>query len=227
MGCQTTYSCPITIPSSLPTPGEDGTDGISPHIGDNGNWYLDTTDTGVKAAGTDGADGAAGEDGSAVICNTMGVLHTSSIVGTVSLVSYSIPAGTLSVGDILDIETFIYGDGFVGTVQLKFGTALVINVVFPELTTITAGLPAEPPPDEALTGDTVTRLRSRVYIETSNSEYVTGEKMFYYNPILSINTYPSLKAENTANAILVDLRVINVSGTLQSDSLIIIHHKKV
>lgn len=30
-----------------------GTDGTTPHIGANGNWYIGNTDTGVKAAGTD------------------------------------------------------------------------------------------------------------------------------------------------------------------------------
>ena len=30
-----------------------GTDGTTPHIGANGNWFLGETDTGVKAAGTD------------------------------------------------------------------------------------------------------------------------------------------------------------------------------
>lgn len=30
-------------------PGKDGVDGITPHIGDNGNWYIGETDTGVKA----------------------------------------------------------------------------------------------------------------------------------------------------------------------------------
>lgn len=30
-----------------------GADGITPHIGMNGNWFLGETDTGVKAAGTD------------------------------------------------------------------------------------------------------------------------------------------------------------------------------
>lgn len=30
-----------------------GADGTTPHIGDNGNWYIGSTDTGVKAAGTD------------------------------------------------------------------------------------------------------------------------------------------------------------------------------
>ena len=30
-------------------PGKNGADGITPHIGDNGNWYIGETDTGVKA----------------------------------------------------------------------------------------------------------------------------------------------------------------------------------
>ena len=33
--------------------GTAGTDGTTPHIGANGNWYIGNTDTGVKAAGTD------------------------------------------------------------------------------------------------------------------------------------------------------------------------------
>lgn len=36
------------------TNGEDGDNGITPHIGANGNWYVGTTDLGVKAAGTPG-----------------------------------------------------------------------------------------------------------------------------------------------------------------------------
>ena len=34
--------------------GQDGQDGLTPTIGENGNWFIGTTDTGVKAAGTDG-----------------------------------------------------------------------------------------------------------------------------------------------------------------------------
>ncbi len=37
--------------------GAPGADGITPHIGVNGNWYLGETDTGVKAEGKDGKDG--------------------------------------------------------------------------------------------------------------------------------------------------------------------------
>jgi uncharacterized protein (TIGR02145 family) len=43
--------------------GADGVDGITPHIGENGNWWIGETDTGVKAAGTDGTDGQDGLDG--------------------------------------------------------------------------------------------------------------------------------------------------------------------
>ncbi len=40
-----------------------GKDGLTPHIGENGNWWIGETDLGVKAEGVDGEDGADGEDG--------------------------------------------------------------------------------------------------------------------------------------------------------------------
>ena len=43
--------------------GPKGTDGITPHIGANGNWYLGTTDTGKPSRGATGATGAKGEKG--------------------------------------------------------------------------------------------------------------------------------------------------------------------
>ena len=43
--------------------GADGADGNTPFIGENGNWWIGETDTGVKAAGTDGVDGTDGEKG--------------------------------------------------------------------------------------------------------------------------------------------------------------------
>lgn len=43
--------------------GSDGANGITPHIGDNGNWYIGETDTGVSAAGEKGDTGPAGADG--------------------------------------------------------------------------------------------------------------------------------------------------------------------
>ena len=43
--------------------GKDGTNGITPHIGDNGNWYLGSTDTGKPSRGAAGAPGTPGKDG--------------------------------------------------------------------------------------------------------------------------------------------------------------------
>lgn len=40
-----------------------GDDGITPHIGGNGNWYIGDTDTGVKATGEDGITPHIGENG--------------------------------------------------------------------------------------------------------------------------------------------------------------------
>lgn len=43
--------------------GQDGKDGDTPFVGSNGNWWIGTTDTGVKAAGQDGQDGKDGQNG--------------------------------------------------------------------------------------------------------------------------------------------------------------------
>ncbi len=43
-----------TVDTGIAATGEDGE---SPHIGENGNWFIGTADTGVKAAGTNGKDG--------------------------------------------------------------------------------------------------------------------------------------------------------------------------
>lgn len=41
-------------------PGADGKDGISPHIGSNGNWFIGDDDTGVSAGGGGGSTGGGG-----------------------------------------------------------------------------------------------------------------------------------------------------------------------
>ena len=43
--------------------GKDGANGITPTIGENGNWYLGATDTGKPSRGADGAAGATGATG--------------------------------------------------------------------------------------------------------------------------------------------------------------------
>ena len=43
--------------------GDKGVDGITPHIGDNGNWYIGSTDTGKPSRGATGAKGDKGDTG--------------------------------------------------------------------------------------------------------------------------------------------------------------------
>lgn len=53
--------------------GDKGADGITPHIGENGNWYLGDTDTGKPSRGEKGDKGdtgAKGADGKAPIKGT-------------------------------------------------------------------------------------------------------------------------------------------------------------
>lgn len=44
-------------------PGAAGADGVTPHIGDNGNWYIGNTDTGKPSRGAAGAKGETGAQG--------------------------------------------------------------------------------------------------------------------------------------------------------------------
>ena len=48
-------------PGTPGTNGKDGDDGITPHIGENGHWYIGDTDTGVTAQGKDGESGTDGK----------------------------------------------------------------------------------------------------------------------------------------------------------------------
>lgn len=52
-------------PGAAGADGAKGADGITPHIGDNGNWYIGSTDTGKPSRGATGAKGDAGAAGPA------------------------------------------------------------------------------------------------------------------------------------------------------------------
>ena len=57
------FKIPQGEPGKDGSPGKDGADGITPTIGDNGNWYIGSTDTGKPSRGVAGATGAAGTAG--------------------------------------------------------------------------------------------------------------------------------------------------------------------
>ena len=69
------------------TNGQDGQNGITPTIGDNGNWYLGTTDTGKPSRGATGQNGADGQDG-------VSPTATVSKSGTVATISITDKNGT-------------------------------------------------------------------------------------------------------------------------------------
>lgn len=50
-------------PGQQGAPGAPGKDGITPHIGSNGNWYLGDQDTGKPSQGKEGPQGEPGKDG--------------------------------------------------------------------------------------------------------------------------------------------------------------------
>ena len=45
------------------SPGANGRDGITPHVGSNGNWFIGENDTGIPATGPAGGQGLPGEPG--------------------------------------------------------------------------------------------------------------------------------------------------------------------
>lgn len=73
------YECCPVCPASQDEPLElcanvslckDGKDGLTPHIGDNGNWFIGSADTGVPAKGKDGLTPHIGDNGNWFIGST-------------------------------------------------------------------------------------------------------------------------------------------------------------
>lgn len=59
-GMPTVPDVRLTLP-----PGQDGENGVTPTIGENGNWYLGELDTGKPSRGEAGQDGNPGDPGAA------------------------------------------------------------------------------------------------------------------------------------------------------------------
>lgn len=78
-----TWANVIALADLKGAPGKDGApgdDGITPHIGDNGNWYLGDEDTGKPSRGAPGAKGDPGKDGA-------GMDVTGATVGQIAKIS--------------------------------------------------------------------------------------------------------------------------------------------
>lgn len=58
-----------TVDTGVPAQGPAGENGVTPHIGTNGNWYIGSTDTGVSAKGIRGDNGLDGNGIKSAILN--------------------------------------------------------------------------------------------------------------------------------------------------------------
>lgn len=63
-------------------PGQDGKDGITPTIGENGNWYIGDTDTGKPSRGEKGDTGLKGDKGDKGAAGAKGADGKTPVKGT-------------------------------------------------------------------------------------------------------------------------------------------------
>lgn len=78
-----------------------GSDGVTPHIGDNGNWYLGSTDTGKPSRGATGAQGPKGDTGGT---GPRGPAGSDASV-TASSIADAMGLSGLSAGDQIAVDT--------------------------------------------------------------------------------------------------------------------------
>lgn len=90
--------------------GPKGEDGITPHIGSNGNWYLGEQDTNIGATGPRGPRGFRGEQGlkgeSVILCDTIFDPHTTERIDAFAVNNYR---ESFDISQILDTENISVG----------------------------------------------------------------------------------------------------------------------
>ena len=90
-------------------PGTPGDDGVTPHIGDNGNWWIGNLDTGVSAKGDPGTPG---DNGTSVTIVDQSVTYGVNNSGTVKPTTWQTNVPTTSAGQYLWTRTMVtYSDG--------------------------------------------------------------------------------------------------------------------
>lgn len=126
--------------------GDKGADGITPHIGENGNWYLDDTDTGKPSRGEKGDKGdtgAKGADGKAPVKGTDYWTATDKAEIVEELKPSQITSGTsITLADNTEYRltnvtelTITYPDGnFECWMRLTFAAEGTITVTLPSTT---------------------------------------------------------------------------------------------
>lgn len=116
--------------------GDKGDPGTTPHVGENGNWWIGTTDTGVLAEGKNGVDGTTPVKG-------VDYFTPADKGEIVSQVIAGLPTGTVSnavtlstAQTVTGVKTFTASNLFDGEQKLTFGQYC------PTVTDIAAGIGA-------------------------------------------------------------------------------------
>lgn len=115
--------------------GAAGADGITPHIGDNGNWYLGTTDTGKPSRGETGLQGPVGPIGpqgprgekgeDAAADRSLGL--TGATVGQIAKIAAVDASGVPTAWSPVDMPSGGGGDGGAGAKEFRLVTSITLD----------------------------------------------------------------------------------------------------
>jgi hypothetical protein len=202
--------------------GEKGDPGVTPHIGSNGNWYIGSVDTGVKAQGKDGAAGRGiksiartSGNGAAGTTDTYTITYTDNTTSTLTV--YNGKNGTNGTSVTVTSVTESTADGGSNVVTFSDGNTLNVkngskgNKGDPG-TTPQKGIDFWTPADqEAIVQQVITALGTPVFgrVDADNNIILTGE--------LADGTY-TLKYEDAAGN-LTEIGSIDIGGMGDSGSV--------
>ena len=177
-----------------------------------------TIPTGLTGAA--GAAGADGIDGAAILENT--IQATSSYTGVADTVlnTYTLTGGTLSIDDVLEIESYItLTTTFRGSVYITFGGSTVCIYNLTSSGTDTALPPTSGGPNLI--------LKVRVFMKTTGTESAFPSVEILGNPTSTIKPYYSGISVNTAVNTVINVKTTPTAGTATSHYLLVTHLKKV
>ena len=175
--------------------GSDGTDGITPTIGDNGNWYLGETDTGKPSRGIQGETGATGASGSDGVDGISPTVTTSKSGG----------ATTITITDKNGNHTATINDGTNGTngTDGADGFSPIANVTQSNnVTTISIT-------------DKVGTTTASIDLSNVGGDYIIDvDSITYNNPLIISNLKPGMYALKTNN---IGSKSVYVKATSQHE----------
>ena len=153
--------------------GEDGADGKTPYIGENGNWWIGDTDTGVKAEGVDGEDGQDGAQGPQGEKGEQGEQGPQGEKGEqgdpgVGIEDVAVSYGYNDAGREVILFTFYYSDGSEKTIEVEIPRR-VVSAWFTDYSEMYEIIPE---------GEETPVWRMQVQYEDGSEELAVTEDMF-------------------------------------------------